>query len=340
MKIRLLCAWEPGLEERETVAGVEILRFKGNSLNLRARIPQYFKKHLEDSTDIVWDEVDFSVPWFTTLFTRKPVLMHCLHFQRGNFFLELPFWKATLAYALEPLFYKLYRRRTVLTISESTRDSLAEIGFPKENIHIVSPGLDPSTFENPESVRKKKSGTPLVVSLSRLRAWKGVNFAILAMKSVVDRIPDAKLCVIGTGPHENVLREMTTRLDLDGHVQFLGKLSEQDKLEWLKKAHVLTKTSGREGWGIDVLEANMCLTPAVGWNVPGTKDSIQNGSTGFLVPFPETNRLAGEICRLLEDKDLREKMADEAHRFSSQFTWDKSAQKIESLLNAMTRHHA
>jgi len=146
MKIRLLCTWQPGLKMRETIQGVEIYRFKGNMITLRLKIPLYFKMHLEKSTDIVWDEVDSSVPWFTPLFTRKPILMHCLHFQKNNFFYELPKWMATMAYHLEPLFYKLYRKQTVLTISDSTNNYLLEIGFTRENIHIVPPGLDNSVF--------------------------------------------------------------------------------------------------------------------------------------------------------------------------------------------------
>ena len=115
-KIRLLCTWHEGLPERETIGGVEILRFKGNMAALRWKIPRYYKEALEKDTDIVWDEVDSSVPWLTPLFTNKPILMHCLHLQKSNFFYELPKWKAALAYALEPQLYKLYHNHTPITI--------------------------------------------------------------------------------------------------------------------------------------------------------------------------------------------------------------------------------
>ena len=85
--IRLLCAWQEGLPEKETIGGVEILRFKGNMAGLRWKIPLYYKEELEEDTDIVWDEVDSSVPWFTPLFAKKPILMHALHFQKSNCYL-------------------------------------------------------------------------------------------------------------------------------------------------------------------------------------------------------------------------------------------------------------
>jgi glycosyltransferase involved in cell wall biosynthesis len=335
MKIRLLCSLEPGLKEREILDGVEILRFRGNPFTLRLKIPRYFKRNLEDQTDIVWDEVDSSVPWFTPLYTRKPVLLHCLHFQKSTFFYELPKWKAALAYAFEPRLYGLYRRGTALTISGSTRDSLMEIGFPEERIRVVPPGLDPAVFEEEAELKRKKSKIPTVVALSRLRAWKGVHWAIEAMKEVVRKMPEAKLQIIGTGPYEGALKNLVKRLDLGGQVRFLGKLAEQEKLECLKNAHVLTKTSGREGWGIDVLEANACLTPAVGWDVPGARDSIQNRKTGILVPFGDTAGLAEEVFKLLKNHDLRSRMAHEADLYSRQFTWDRSSREIEKLLGQM-----
>jgi glycosyltransferase involved in cell wall biosynthesis len=335
MKITLLCSWEPGLKERETVDGIDILRFKGNMFTLRLKIPLYFKRHLEDSTDIVWDEVDYSVPWFTWLFTKKPILMHCLHFQKTNFFLELPKWKARLASWLEPRLYRTYRNCTVLTISESTRQSLLEAGITARKIHIVHPGLDQSIFLPDPAQQRKKPSTPLLVTLSRLRAWKGIHYVIWAMKNIVKRIPEANLQIIGTGPYEQSLKALTQELELENHVQFLGRLSDEEKLERLKNAHVLAKTSGREGWGIDVLEANACLVPAVGWEVPGTKDSIQHEKTGILVPFGDTSKLEQEICRLLLDENYRGKLQDDAYNYSKQFTWEKSSSSIEQLLNQM-----
>ncbi len=331
-KIRLLCSWEEGLPERETSHGIEIYRFKGNQLSLRWTIPLYFKRRLEADTDVVWDEVDASVPWLTPLFTKKPILMHCLHFQKSNYFYELPKIPAAAAYFLEPMLYRLYKNHTSLAISKSTKDCLIEIGFKPERIELVSPGLDPKIFKPEQELLSKKSKSPLIVSLSRLRAWKGVHFAIQAMKEIAAQIPEAQLAVIGTGPYEQELKKLVSTLGLDKNVRFLGRLSEEEKMEWLAKANVLTKTSGREGWGIDVLEANACLTPAVGWRVDGTKDSIQDQKTGFLVEFGDIPGLAKNVVTLLKDPDLRLKMARQSRTFCESFTWEDSASKIEEIL--------
>ena len=95
---------------------------------------------------------------------------------------------------------------------------------------------------------------------------------------------------------------------------------------------MLLKTSNREGWGIDVLEANACLTPAVGWRVPGTQDSIQDQKTGFIVPFGDVAGLARETVKILRDHDLRGRLAGESRIFCRNFTWDKSSSEIEKIL--------
>ena len=334
-EIRLLCGWSPGLRREETCAGVRIIRFPGNPLSLRAKIPLWYKENLEDRTDVVWDEVDFSVPWMTPLFTRKPVLLHCLHLQKGNFFLELPWWKAAPAYCLEPWLYKLYRGRRVLSISPSTRASLLELGFPAESLDMVPPGLDPAVLAGGRGAFEHKPDRPVIAALSRLRAWKGVHFAVAAMKDILPKVPDAELRIIGTGPYEPELRALVRDLDIEPSVKFLGRLSEEEKLAELARAHILTKTSGREGWGIDVLEANANFTPAVGWDVPGTRDSIRNGRTGTLVPFGDVAGLAREAVRLLTDAPLRRKLASAAYEYSAGLTWDKSSEAIARILEGM-----
>ncbi len=335
MKVRLLSSWEPGLAESETVDGIEIRRFRGNMASLRWTIPRYFKNHLENETDVVWDEVDFSAPWLSPLFTDKPVLMHCHHFQKNNFFYELPWLIAAGAYTVEPILYRLYRKSKVVAVSESTKKSLVEIGIPDGNITVSSPALDSAIFREWEDVWPKKSAAPTIVSLARLRAWKGVHFAIQAMPQILKQVPDCRLNIIGTGPYERELRNLTEKLNLSQNVFFLGRLESEAKLDRLKESWLLTKTSAREGWGIDVLEANACASPAVGWNVAGTRDSIQHNRTGRLVPFGDVAGLSREAAAILLDRQLREKMARESFDFCRQFTWDASAEKISRVISGM-----
>ena len=261
--------------------------------------------------------------------------MHCHHFQKKNFYYELNPFLATAAYFIEPCLYWLYRKNKVIAVSESTKQSLIAIGIPETNIHVIPPALDTSIFSSWESILPLKTKTPTLITLARLRAWKGIHFAIQAMKQVHQNFPNVKLLIIGKGPYEAELRSLVKKLSLNSVVDFLGWMNQSEKLEHLKRANLLIKTSVREGWGIDVLEANACGTPAIGWNVDGTKDSIQHLQTGTLVPFGNIQALSQSICQFISNSSEQIQMGHRAWQYAQKFTWDSSAEKITKILNQM-----
>src|SRR5205807_9736505 len=73
----------------------------------------------------------------------------------------------------------------------------------------------------------------------------------------------------------------------------------EEKRLLLSRANLFLRPSIREGYGIVVIAANACGTPAIGWSAPGVPDSIIAGKTGSLVPFDDTVALADTIVKLL-----------------------------------------
>jgi glycosyltransferase involved in cell wall biosynthesis len=81
----------------------------------------------------------------------------------------------------------------------------------------------------------------------------------------------------------------------------------------------------KEGWGITVIEANAVKTPAIGSDVPGLRDSIKNGETGYLVPLGNATALVEKIGMLISDKSELERISSNAYEWSQKFSWEKSA---------------
>jgi glycosyltransferase involved in cell wall biosynthesis len=122
------------------------------------------------------------------------------------------------------------------------------------------------------------------------------------------------------------------RIAPDG-VKFFGHVSEEEKIKLLSKAWVMVNPSIREGWGINVIEANACGTPAIAYDVPGLKDSIINEKTGLLVKENgNVEKLAEAIIRVLENETLRKTLSVNALEYSRSFSWDKAAQEFEKIL--------
>ncbi len=94
--------------------------------------------------------------------------------------------------------------------------------------------------------------------------------------------------------------------------------------------------SVREGYGIVAIEANACGTSAVGWDVPGLRDSILDGKTGILVPFDDTYKLAEQVVALITDGTLRSRMAASAVEWARAHSWKKAAEEFDNVFDAVS----
>jgi glycosyltransferase involved in cell wall biosynthesis len=123
---------------------------------------------------------------------------------------------------------------------------------------------------------------------------------------------------------------MAEQYGLKDHVVFHGYVSEEEKVNLLQQAWVLVTASAKEGWGLVVIEANACGTPAVAFNVPGLCEAIDSPASGVLVDDKE--EFTGAVLRILEDEDHRGSLSRRALKRAGQFSWDRSASQFLDIL--------
>jgi len=128
------------------------------------------------------------------------------------------------------------------------------------------------------------------------------------------------------------LRRRLEGLGFDG-VRFFGRVSEERKRDLLCRAWVLVHPGVREGWGLNVLEAAACGTPAVAYRVAGLCDSVRDGVTGFLARNGDVRDLANKIIRVLEDEALRERLSRNCLEYARQFSWNKTTTQFIKILD-------
>jgi glycosyltransferase involved in cell wall biosynthesis len=90
----------------------------------------------------------------------------------------------------------------------------------------------------------------------------------------------------------------------------------------------------REGYGIVVIEANACGTPAIGWKVAGLKDSIVDGYTGLLVPFDDVRKLGETISQFLRDSHVQTRMTSSAVQWARTHSWNRAADEFARVLES------
>src|SRR5919107_3651321 len=156
----------------------------------------------------------------------------------------------------------------------------------------MPPGLNTTPLSNV----KKKEDNPTVVFIGRLKKAKLPHHALHAFSIIKREIPDAKMWIIGDGYLRQKL-ESSERKD----VTFYGHVSNEIKYELLSRAHIILVPAVREGWGLVVTEANAMGTPAIGYDVPGLRDSIRHGETGITIKGGSPEAMAQQAISLLRD---------------------------------------
>jgi glycosyltransferase involved in cell wall biosynthesis len=172
-----------------------------------------------------------------------------------------------------------------------------------------------------------KDAEPTLVFLGRLKSTKKPEDAIEIFRKVKRQVPEARLWMLGSGPLEKELRKEAEGL---GDVTFWGWVNDEQKMSLLRRAHILIVPSVREGFGINVIEAASAGTPAIGYNVPGLRDSIQHGKTGYLVG--SDNEAASRIVELLTDPAAYERMSRNSLDYSKGFDWRKRVDEFWEII--------
>jgi len=306
-------------KENEVIDGIEIIRAGGRYSVYRKAKRYYERTFSKENYDVVIDEIN-TIPFHTPRFVRSGERIVALIHQlaREYWFYETPFPANYLGYYFfEKRWLSRYRKIPTVTVSESSRRDLADLGF--ERVFVVGEGLNFEPLGRPS----EKASIPVIVFAGRLKKAKRPDNAIEAFEMVKKRIPDAELWIIGDG----YLKEKLTRIAPEG-VRFFGLVSNEERRELIKKSWVLVNPSVREGFGLNVIEANAFGVPSVAYNVAGLRDAIIDGKTGLLADPGDTEALAKAIILILTDVALRAMLSEEALAYSRNFDWGKVADEF------------
>jgi glycosyltransferase involved in cell wall biosynthesis len=169
----------------------------------------------------------------------------------------------------------------VLVTTESIRQDLSARGFA--NLRVWTRGVDRTIFNS--RYRDRTTAGPVLLSVGRVSVEKGLDdFCRLA-------IPGATKIVVGDGPYRRELERRYPNID------FAGAKKGTDLARYYAQADVFVFTSRTDTFGVVNIEALACGTPVAAYPVPGPKDIVEPGLTGFL---NDNLRLAVEQCLTLD----------------------------------------
>jgi UDP-N-acetylglucosamine 2-epimerase (non-hydrolysing) len=298
---------------------IQIIRL-GNRYTVYWLAYQYYKKNLKNWADIVIDEVN-TIPFFCKYYVREKNILFIHQLCRQIWFYQIYFPINLIGYLVEPIYLWILNSQFVITISESTKKDLIRFGFASKNIEIIPEAIAINPIQDLKGL--DKFNTPTLLSLGAIRSMKRTLDQIKAFEIAKRKIPNLQLKIAGKpmGSYGNLFLEKTFKNKSSAsNIEYIGPISEKQKIELLRRSHFILVTSIKEGWGLIVTEANSQGTPAIGYKVDGICDSIKNNITGFLCENSSPSEMAKKIVKEFANQENYKKMQFNAWEWSKNFT--------------------
>ena len=322
--------------QKENLHGVDVRRVGRSRYVHTFMALAYYLRHIRNRYDVLIEEVNCA-PYFSVLFERRA--KRCLLYHQ----MDGPVWayetKPPLSlagrYVLEPISARLLSLSgtPVVTVSNSTASDLARYGFGAERTHIISEGIEIQPLQRLDGAQKYRC--PTILSLGAMRAMKRTIDQIKAFEIAKASIPELQMKIAGSSesPYgRRVLAEIDAS-PYSSDIEYLGKVSLDDKVALMRRSHVILQTAVHEGWGLTVTEAASQGTPAVVYNVNGLRDSVRDRQTG-MVTEQTPAALAQAVVKLLTHPKLYETLRHAAWEWSKRITFDQSYADFKKAIGA------
>jgi len=240
----------------------------------------------------------------------------------------------------------------IVTVSNAMKDELIGLGFPAEKIRVVYNGVDPQKYNREQVGSEKvaevrgryglKENDQMVLFLGRLVWVKGVDKLVAAMPHVLQKVPNAKLVIVGLGDMQDYLTRLVQNLKLQDAVKFRFEfVPEEERIAHYAACNVAVFPSVYEPFGIVALEAMSMEKPVVvgASGVSGMREVVVSAGQeqcGFHVNPNDPTDIAWGIASALQDPQHNLRLGQNGRkRVLQEFSWDVIAKKTIQIYNEL-----
>lgn len=200
--------------------------------------------------------------------------------------------------------------------------------FNNEDLKIVKLTNSIPPFETKLAALEDKT----ILAAGRLVPQKGFDLLIEAFSKIVDKAPDWKVKIFGSGRDRDMLQEMINERHLYNNILLMGPTQEIEKE--LMKSSIYALSSRFEGFGMVIVEAMQCGVPVVSFDCPkGPGEIISDNEDGILVTDGDIDEFANALLELIQDKDKRKKFGENAINNVKRYSIDEIGKEWDNLLS-------
>ncbi|MFC1662736.1 glycosyltransferase family 4 protein [Patescibacteria group bacterium] len=218
-----------------------------------------------------------------------------------------------------------------IVVSKNAREFINQY-FPGD-YHIIPNGVDNKRFNptNQPLPGIRQNNDPLIVSIGRLSPRKGIRYIVAAMPHVIDKIPRARLVVVGGGFLKTYYQNMVLPR-LKDRVRFTGYATESELPQYYAAADICVfPSTGAESFGIVLIEAMAAGKPVIASNIPGYNAVVSHDRDGFLTQPRNPKALAQALVDLLNDKERQRRYINQGLKTAEKFSWENVVDMLEKL---------
>lgn len=334
VRVTYLTARPRGTARRERVAYGTVVR-GGGRFTVYPFVLLWLLFHRTEVDGVI--DSQNGIPFFTPLALRHrtPIVLLIHHVHQDQFGVCFPAPAAALGRWLEGRGSRLvYRERAIAAVSPSSRAEIRARLSLRGPVHLAPCGRQSSGADSPAGERARAS-EPRVVCVGRLVPQKRVDRLVRAVPGLRREFPEVRLDIVGDGEERQDLEKLAVDLGVADAVVFHGRVTHEERDRLVGSAWITATASMGEGWGLSVMEAAALGVPAVAYAVPGLRDTIIPGTTGWLAgPGEDLSEALGAGLRAVRTPRQAEEWAVRCLRWAARFGWDATAGHLLASLTA------
>ena len=235
----------------------------------------------------------------------------------------------------------LARFPRLIAVSTEISRELVRYGADPARITTVLNGIDPRLFRRDpgrtvaaRAALGAQAGDVVIGAVGRLEPQKRFDLLLTAFATIVDRVPQARLFIVGDGSQRQALQAQIQALELEARCRLLGHTN--DVVPAYHAFDLLVQSSDYEGTPNAVLEAMALEVPIVATAAGGTAELVRDGIDGRIVPTGRVDLLVGEVMRALEDPTSTAAMVRQARlRVEGELSFETRTRRIEAIYAEM-----
>ena len=226
--------------------------------------------------------------------------------------------------------------------SENTANIVRKLGFDSgSKCEVLHPGVDTSRFEvaAPDTSFRQKmgwSGKRVLLTVGRLQRRKGQDFLIKSMPTLLNEFPDLFYAVVGRGECYDELISLVDQHELHDNVCVYPDMDDEALIKCYQQCDIFilpNRTIGNdiEGFGMVLVEAQVCGKPVIAGDSGGTRETMNIGKTGHIIDCSSTENLLNGLSPILRNREIVDGEVDIADYAKNRFNWDQHVAKAKRL---------